>query len=87
MVFPRGYNRQEGHVQAGYRMIQNVRKHDRWWYAWKALSQLMMILLIGMGAYITYGYYRGWAVWQWATAFWAIMTIRNICEFMAGRWK
>ena len=68
-------------------MIQNVRKHDRWWYAWKAFSQLMMILLIGMGAYITYGYYRGWAVWQWATAFWAIMTIRNICEFMAGRWK
>ncbi len=90
MVFPNyggATQGKQGHVQAGYQQIQRVQRHDRIWYAWKAFSQLLLIVSALIGAYVAYGYYEGWAIWEWAAAFWAVMVIRNLCEFMAGRWK
>ena len=82
-----GGQREVGYTKAGYQQIQKIYKHDRWWYVWKIFSQLLLILMTGVGAYASYGYYRCWPVYQWCTAFWAMMTIKCICDFMMGRWK
>ena len=85
--YDRGQQQQTGFTKAGYQQIIKVSRKDRWWYTWTVLSQLLLILMICLGAYISYGYYRGMAIYKEATTFWALMTIKTICDFMMGRWK
>ena len=75
----------ESYTQAGYRQIREVTKRDHWFAVWRGISQVMLLLLILLGGYIAYGYYRGLPVWEYAVGYWMIMTIRNVAEFMARR--
>lgn len=71
----------------GYKHIQEVNRRDRWYFVWRCLSQMFLILLIGMSAWIAYGTFRGWVVWQWATGYWALLMLKHIVDFMARRIK
>ena len=73
------------YTQAGYKQIGEVNKRDRQYALWRGISQMMLLLLIGLGSYIAYGYYRGLPVWEYAVGYWMIMVIRNVAEFMARR--
>lgn len=82
-----GQQRQMGYTQAGYRQIVKVSERDRAWRVWKILSQILVLALAGIAAYVAYGVYRGDIVWRWVTVYWIILTAKNLCDFMAGRLK
>ena len=82
-----GQQRQTGFTKAGYQQIIKVNRNDRWWYLFKVLAQLLLILMVCLGMYISYGYYRGMAIYKEATAFWALMAMKLLCDFMMGRLK
>lgn len=88
MVFSGGHdNRPNGYTQAGYRQIMEANKRDRWWQLWKVLSQVFVLCLAGIAGWVAYGTYHGWVTWKMIVAYWVILTLKNVCDFMAGRLK
>lgn len=82
-----GQQRKIGYTQAGYQQIMKVNERDRAWRTWKILSQILVLALAGIAAYVAYGVYDGWNMWRWITIYWIILTVKNLCDFMAGRLK
>lgn len=82
-----GQQRAIGYTQAGYQQIVKISERDRMWRIWKTLSQILVLILIGVAAYVAYGIYRGDVMWRWITAYWIILTVKNLFDFLAGRLK
>lgn len=76
-----------GYTEAGYRQIKRVNKRDRRWRLWKTLSQLFVFILIMISAWVAYGSYHEWITWPWVTGYWAILTLKNLWDFLAWRLK
>lgn len=75
------------YTEAGYRQIKQVNKRDRRWRLWKMLSQLFVFILIVISAWAAYGSYHGRITWPWVTGYWAILALKNLWDFLAGRLK
>ena len=75
----------ESYTQAGYRQIREVTKRDRARKMWKIASQILVLILAGLAAYVAYGIYQGDIMWRWITVYWIVLTAKNLCDFAAGR--
>lgn len=72
---------------AGYRQIKQVDRRDRQWHTLRMLSQLLTLVLVGIAAWVVYGSYHSLITWPWMAAYWAVQAAKNLCDFVAGRWK
>ena len=52
---------------------------------WRTRSQILVLILAGLSAYVAYGLYRGWVMWAWITGYWIVLTVKNWCDYKAGK--
>ena len=86
-MYGAGQQRQMGYTQAGYQQIIKASERDRAWKMWKIASQILVLILAGLAAYVAYGIYQGDIMWRWITVYWIVLTAKNLCDFAAGRLK
>lgn len=78
-------DRKESYTRTGYRRVTRVNQRDRWWVFSKFVAQLLILVLIGIAAWVAYGIYCGWIMWPWIVGYWVVLTAKNVCDFIIGR--
>lgn len=53
----------------------------------KRLSALMVLVLAAIALIVCAGLAAGVSMWPWIVAYWAVLTAKNITDFVGGRKK
>lgn len=54
---------------------------------WQKMSQLCVIVLIVTAAWIARRIYSVGQAWAYIIAYWIVLTLKNLCDFLASRKK
>lgn len=54
---------------------------------WHKLSQACVIALILIAAWVAYRIYAVGQAWVWIIAYWIVLTMKNLCDFLAIKKK
>lgn len=44
-------------------------------------TNLLIILLAILAAYVAYGLYHKQNMWKWIVAYWTVLTVKNVVDF------
>ena len=51
----------------------------------KKLSHILVMLLMLDAAWVARGLYLERNMWRWIVVYWLILTLKNLCDWIAGR--
>lgn len=54
---------------------------------WQKLSQACVIALILIAAWVAYQIHAVGQAWVWIIAYWIVLTMKNLCDWLAIRKK
>lgn len=46
------------------------------------LTQILIFALAFIAAYVAYGLYKKRVMWKWIVAYWLVLTIKNLVDFL-----